>query len=243
MPERLDAWLARAGFGSRRDAKALVKSGRVSMDGRTQSDPATSVTGRIVVDGEPVEAPPDGLWAILHKPVGYACSHDPAEAPLVDELLPEIFRRLGAEFAGRLDRETSGLLVVTTDGALIQRLTHPKRHVGKRYRATVEGRLAPDAEARFREGILLEGDDQPTLPAVLEIDRNPPESDRPREATIILREGRYHQVRRMVAACGARVTRLHRDRVGAFDLPGDLPPGSWRHLADDDVQRLLKDAP
>ncbi len=239
MPERLDAWLARAGFGSRRDAKALVKSGRVAMDGRTQSDPAASVTGKIVVDGEPVEAPPDGLWAILHKPVGYACSHDPAEAPLVDELLPDVFRRLGAEFAGRLDRDTSGLLVVTTDGALIQRLTHPKRHVTKRYRAEIEGVLAPDTVARFQSGILLDGDDAPTLPAGIDIRGEGPTI----EAVVRLREGRYHQVRRMVAACGGRVLRLHRDGIGAFDLPEDLAPGEWRHLDDEAIARLLKDAP
>ncbi len=239
MPERLDAWLARAGFGSRRDAKALVKSGRVAMDGRTQSDPAASVTGKIVVDGEPVEAPPDGLWAILHKPVGYACSHDPAEAPLVDELLPDVFRRLGAEFAGRLDRDTSGLLVVTTDGALIQRLTHPKRHVTKRYRAEIEGVLARDTVARFQSGILLDGDDAPTLPAGIDIRGEGPTI----EAVVRLREGRYHQVRRMVAACGGRVLRLHRDGIGAFDLPEDLAPGEWRHLDDEAIARLLKDAP
>ncbi len=239
MPERLDAWLARAGFGSRRDAKALVKSGRVAMDGRTQSDPATSVTGKIVVDGEPVEAPPDGIWAILHKPVGYACSHDPAESPLVDELLPEVFRRLGAEFAGRLDRETSGLLVVTTDGALIQRLTHPKRHVTKRYRAAIEGPLAPDTVARFRAGIHLEGDDTPTLPADIDIRAESGSI----EVVVRLREGRYHQVRRMVAACGGKVLKLHRDRIGGFDLPDDLAPGGWRHLDEEAIARLLKDAP
>jgi len=239
VPERLDAWLARAGFGSRRDAKALVKSGRVAMDGRTQSDPATSVTGKIVVDGEPVEAPPDGIWAILHKPVGYACSHDPAESPLVDELLPEVFRRLGAEFAGRLDRETSGLLVVTTDGALIQRLTHPKRHVTKRYRAAIEGPLAPDTVARFRAGIHLEGDDTPTLPADIDIRAESGSI----EVVVRLREGRYHQVRRMVAACGGKVLKLHRDRIGGFDLPDDLAPGGWRHLDEEAIARLLKDAP
>jgi 16S rRNA pseudouridine516 synthase len=209
------------------------------MDGRTQSDPATSVTGKIVVDGEPVEAPPDGIWAILHKPVGYACSHDPAESPLVDELLPEVFRRLGAEFAGRLDRETSGLLVVTTDGALIQRLTHPKRHVTKRYRAAIEGPLAPDTVARFRAGIHLEGDDTPTLPADIDIRAESGSI----EAVVRLREGRYHQVRRMVAACGGKVLKLHRDRIGGFDLPDDLAPGGWRHLDEEAIALLLKDAP
>jgi 16S rRNA pseudouridine516 synthase len=171
--------------------------------------------------------------------VGYACSHDPAEAPLVDELLPDVFRRLGAEFAGRLDRDTSGLLVVTTDGALIQRLTHPKRHVTKRYRAEIEGVLAPDTVARFQSGILLDGDDAPTLPAGIDIRGEGPTI----EAVVRLREGRYHQVRRMVAACGGRVLRLHRDGIGAFDLPEDLAPGEWRHLDDEAIARLLKDAP
>lgn len=238
MAERLDAFLSRAGFGSRRDAKALIKAGRVMVNGINVKDPGASVSSGVSVDSKPVEPAPDGLWVILNKPIGIACSHDPTEAPLLDGLLPPIFRRLGAEPAGRLDRETSGLLVITSDGALIQRLTHPKRHVTKRYRVVFEGTLAEDAVDRFKNGILLEGEDEVTRPARIEVESG---VGRSQHATIWLREGRYHQVRRMLAAVGGKVTALHRDRVGAFDLPSDLRPGEFRDLSEKEIELLLSD--
>jgi 16S rRNA pseudouridine516 synthase len=167
--------------------------------------------------------------------VGTSCSHDLNEAPLVDELLPEEYLGRGLETVGRLDRDTSGLLVMTTDGGLIHRLTHPKRKVGKRYQVTYQGELARDAVARCAEGFCLggeePGDDVPTLPAQLTLNAKG-------QATLVLQEGRYHQVRRMFGVLGAEVTALHRDRIGQLDLPADLLPGMIRPATADELARL-----
>ncbi len=188
--------------------------------------------GRVVcLDDEVITAPPDVLHLVLHKPVGFACSHDPREAPIVEELLPVEFGRLGLQAAGRLDRDTSGLLVMSTDGGVIHDLTHPTRKVEKRYRVRFEGVLPEDAAERCAEGMLIEGSDRPTRPARLEVT----DSER---ATIWLCEGRFHQVRRMFERLGVAVVELHRDRVGDYDLPRDLAPGDFLALEDEDLARL-----
>lgn len=228
MSERLDAFLAHAGIGSRSDAKRLVRAGRVTLDGSVERDPGAAVRGRSVAcDGEPVSPPRRDVVLLMNKPVGVSCSHDEREAPLVFDLLGETWRSVPLECVGRLDRETSGLLVMTDDGALNHRLTSPRRHVAKRYRAEFAGRLAGDAAQRFRTGILLDGEDDPTLPAELEVEAAAPGAAHGK-ATVVLAEGRYHQVRRMLAACGVTVTALHRDRIGLLDLPADLKLGAFR---------------
>jgi 16S rRNA pseudouridine516 synthase len=238
--ERLDAFLAHAGLGSRSDVKKLVRAGRVALDGVVARDPAEDVRGRTVTcDGEPVVPPRTGVVLVMHKPVGVSCSHDPAESPLVFELLPQEFRGTPLECVGRLDRDTSGLLLLTDDGALNHRLTAPRKHVLKRYVATFEGRLAGDAEKRFAEGILLKNEESPTLPAKLTVLAAPTET-RPGRAVVELAEGRYHQVRRMLAACGATVVKLVRTRIGGLDLPDDLALGDVRELGEDERTRLFQ---
>ncbi len=240
MRERLDAFLSRSGIASRSGAKALVRRGRVTVDGAVCRDPAQIVDGNdVAFDGERVERPKDVLHVVVHKPVGYSCSHDPAESPTLYELLPPAFVTAGLEAAGRLDRETSGLLVLSTEGQFIQRLTHPRRHVPRRYRVGYSGELKPDSVARFARGIRIDDDEEPTKPATLEIHERTP--DGRGRATVILDEGRYHQVRRMFTACGAEVVELHRDRIGAFDLPGDLTAGRCRELTPAEIERLFTD--
>lgn len=232
---RLDAFLARAGLGTRRSVKGLIRSGRVRLDGEPCRKAGEWVDGREVrVDDEVVEPPPSVLHLVLHKPTGFSCSHDPRESPLVYELLPEAWAALGLETAGRLDRETSGLIVLSTEGRWIHRLTHPARKVQKRYRIEYEGVLVDDAVELCAAGIALEGEESPTRPArlVLEADGR---------ATLHLAEGRRHQVRRMIAALGGLVVALHRDRIGGYDLPGDLEPGDLRRLEEDDLERLTSD--
>jgi 16S rRNA pseudouridine516 synthase len=231
---RLDAHLARAGVGTRSEARRLIRQGRVALDGATCRRAGERVDDRVVtVDDAVVEPPPDAVHAVLHKPVGYACSHDAREAPLVGELLPGRWIRLGLEPAGRLDRATSGLLVLTTDGALVHALTHPGRKVDKRYRVRFEGMLPPDAVARFAGGLVIRGGDRPTRPARLQVEGDG-------RATVVLAEGRFHQVRRMFEALGTRVVALHRDRVGDYALPEDLEPGAWRLLSEADLDALRK---
>ena len=232
---RLDAFLARAGCGTRSEVRQLIRRGRVFLDDTVCRRSGEHVRGRTVrVDGEFVEAPPDALHVVLNKPLGVSCSHDPREEPLVDGLLPDAWQSLGIQMVGRLDRATTGLLVLTTDGALLHKLTHPSRKVVKRYRVRFSGNLPADAVERCAGGFSIGREERPTRPARLEIDG-------PSRATIYLREGRNRQVRRMFQRLGVEVIELHRDRVGAYELPEDLRPGAWARLGEDDLERLLSD--
>lgn len=232
-PKRLDAFLARAGLGSRSAVKRLIARGRVRVDGVVCKRPETPIVGReVTFNSESVELL-DLEHVLLYKPVGYACSHNPNEAPIIAELLPPAWVGLGLEPAGRLDRETSGLLVLSNDGGLIHRLTTPRRKLPKRYRITYSGALPEDAVARCAAGIDLgSGETRLTRPAVLA-----PEG--PGRATLILYEGRNRQARRMLAALGTKVETLHRDRIGGLDLPEDLAPGEARPLAAGELELLL----
>ncbi|MCR9097302.1 MAG: rRNA pseudouridine synthase [bacterium] len=233
---RLDGFLSRAGLASRKQARALIKQGRVTVDGEVCRDASRRIGDEVVaLDEAPVESPVSRADFLMHKPVGVACSHDEREAPLVFDLLDARLRARSLKIAGRLDRETSGLLVLTTDGDFIHRMTHPTRKVAKRYRVEYRGALPEDAAARCREGILLNGEDKPTRPAELVVEDDG-------RATLVLREGRTHQVRRMFRALGATVTTLHRDRVAALDLPPDLAPGDLRPLAPEERALLLSES-
>ena len=166
----------------------------------------------------------------LHKPRGFSCSHNPAESPIIDELLPQALRALGLQPVGRLDRDTSGLLVLTTDGRLIHLLAQPGSKIEKQYRIGYRGVLPEDAVARCERGISIEGYATPTLPACLVVERSArfqtaDAGEQLGEATLVLHEGRHHQVRRMFRALRATVVTLHRERLGSYLLPGDLAPG------------------
>ncbi|HEY8573300.1 pseudouridine synthase [Phenylobacterium sp.] len=236
---RLDKLLANMGYGSRREVQELVRLGAVVLDGapvRTADMriPATpDLPARMVVDGEPLDPPP-GLVLMLHKPLGVTCSHKETGA-LVYELLPSRWRQREPAIStvGRLDKETSGLLLMTDDGALLHKIISPKRHVAKRYVATLDRPLKGDEGELFASGeMMLEGEDKPLLPAVLE-------PLTPTSARLTITEGRYHQVRRMFAAVGNHVVALHRDRIGGLELPADLAPGRWRLMDGDDVAAVF----
>ena len=233
---RLDAYLARAGLASRREARGLVRRGAVSIDAEICRDPGRRIGDeRVTLDAERVDSPAEVRDFVLHKPIGFACSDQDREAPLVRELLSEALRRRSLRIAGRLDRATSGLLVLTSDGDFVHRLTHPARKLPKRYRIRYRGDLAEDAVDRCAAGLLLGGENRPTRPAQLSLSESG-------QATLILREGRTHQVRRMMRALGTEVVALHRDRVGAFELPADLGVGCLRALTLAERERLLSDS-
>ena len=225
---RLDQLLANLGYCSRSEARDWVKSGAITVRGEEADNVGMRVNaGDVRVDGEPLDHP-DGLLLLLHKPLGLVCSHDGREGPGVYSLLPERWRRRhpGVTSIGRLDKETSGLLLLTDQAPLVHRLTSPKHKVPKIYRATVDRDLTPDLIPLFASGtLLLDGETAPCAPAELTLLS-------PREAELTLTEGRYHQVRRMFAAGGATVLTLHRERFGPLAL-GDLAPGRWRELAVD----------
>ncbi len=222
---RLDQWLANLGYCSRREARDWIDAGRVTVRGVPAKDAAAKAKADdVCVDGEPLDHP-EGLLVLLHKPVGLVCSHDAREGPGVYSLLPARWRQRNpvVTSVGRLDKDTSGLLLLTDQSPLVHRLTSPKHKVPKVYRATVDADLDPELIPRFAAGTLrLEGEEEPCAPATLRLIA-------PREAELTLTEGRYHQVRRMFAACGRTVLTLHRARFGSLDL-GELPAGAWRTL-------------
>lgn len=238
MSERLDGFLSHNGKGTRSEVRDIIKRGRVSVAGEICKEFNKRIPddAEVCVDGTPIIRGPDEATLLLHKPCGVSCSHDSSEAPLVEALIPLRYQALPMEWAGRLDRDTSGLLIVTSDGQLIHRLTNPKKHLAKRYRIAYSGKFSSNAVARCAEGIQLDKDPKPTLPAELSIEE--PGSDGLGRATMILHEGRYHQVRRMISALGGEVVTLHRDRIGSLDLPADLAPGSSREITANELALL-----
>jgi 16S rRNA pseudouridine516 synthase len=237
---RLDRLLANMGYGSRREIEQMVDAGWVRLDGEIlrisdQRIPVeASLSERMTVRSKPLDPPPGLATLMLHKPLGVTCSHKEAGG-LVYDLLPDRWRQRDPAIStiGRLDKETSGLLLLTDDGALLHKVISPKRHVPKQYEAVLDRPLKGDEAAIFAAGgLLLEGDDKPLLPATMvALDE--------RRARLTLTEGRYHQVRRMFAAVGNHVVALHRDRIGGLDLPADLAPGQWRLMTPADISQVV----
>jgi 16S rRNA pseudouridine516 synthase len=225
--------IANLGYGSRKEVQWMFREGRITdaagevlyADDQVDHD-------AIRVDGEPLD-PPSGLLLMLHKPTGYTCStKDPGR--IVYDLLPPRFRLRSPLLStvGRLDRDTSGLLLMTDDGALLHRIVSPKTYLPKRYDATLAQDLRGDEATVFASGtLMLESEEAPLKPATLEVED-------PRHASLVLTEGRYHQVRRMFAAVGNHVEALHRSAIGGLVL-GDLAPGQWRLLDAEERERLL----
>ena len=225
--------IANLGYGSRKQVQWLFREGRVTdADGEVlYADDAVPLEA-VRIDGEPLDPPP-GLLLMLHKPLGVTCSTKDA-GRLVYDLLPPRYRLRDPLLStvGRLDRETSGLLLLTDDGQLLHRIIAPKSRLPKVYLATLAQDLRGDEAALFAAGTLvLDGEKTPLLPAELDV------LDA-RRARLTLHEGRYHQVRRMFAAVGNHVEALHRERVGGLTL-GDLPDGQWRVLDEEDRTRLF----
>ena len=228
--------IANLGYGSRREVAWMFREGRVT-DAAGEVLYADDVVAHesIRVDGEPLD-PVQGLLLVLHKPTGVTCStRDPGR--VVHDLLPPRFRRRNPALStvGRLDRDTSGLLLLTDDGQLLHRIIAPKSKLPKVYRATLAEPLRGDEAALFASGnLVLDGEQSPLLPAELEaIDA--------RTARLTLHEGRYHQARRMFAAAGNHVLALHRERIGGLAL-GDLREGEWMLAGEAQRQALFAPA-
>jgi 16S rRNA pseudouridine516 synthase len=229
--------IANLGYGSRKEVAAMFRAGRITdATGEVLYADDKVAHADIRIDGAALD-PAAGLALMLHKPVGCTCStRDPGR--IVYDLLPPRFRLRSPLLStvGRLDRDTSGLLLLTDDGALLHRIVSPRAHLPKLYEATLAHDLRGDEAALFASGSLqLESENTPLAPAQLDVVD-------PRHARLTLTEGRYHQVRRMFAAVGNHVLALHRSRVGGLEL-GALPSGAWRVLAADDVARLFATEP
>jgi 16S rRNA pseudouridine516 synthase len=222
---RIDYWLSHCGYCSRRESRFWLRDGRVTLDGEIASDPGERAAPEAVrVDGEPLDHP-GSLYLAFNKPGGVVCSRDEGEGRTVFELLPErwLHRNPALSTVGRLDKETTGLLLITDDGEWLHRQTSPKHGHKRRYVAELSGPAPADLPAVFASGTLrMVGDDRPCLPARLEVLE-------PQRAAVELTEGRNRQVRRMFAAVGLLVVSLRRERFGEFEL-GDLAEGMWRTL-------------
>ena len=225
--------IANLGYGSRKQVAAMFREGRIrDASGEVLYADDRVEHGAIRIDAEPLD-PPQGILLMLHKPVGYTCSTKDA-GHVVYELIPPRFlqRSPAVSTVGRLDRDTSGLLLMTDDGSLLHRIVAPKSRISKIYEATLARDLRGDEVKLFASGkMMLESEREPLAPAHLEVID-------PRHARLTLTEGRYHQARRMFAAVGNHVEVLHRSRVGGLELD-DLPVGQWRQLDASDIQRLF----
>lgn len=228
---RLDKFICDCTGLTRTQAGKSIRQGLVSINGELVKQAArqVSVTDQVELDGEPLQLI-GPRYIMLHKPAGYVCANDDPEHPIVFTLLDEpLVERLHT--VGRLDLDTTGLLLLTDDGQWSHRLTSPKHHVAKTYRVWTADPIPADAIAQFAAGVMLRGEKEPTKPAELEL-----VSDN--EALLTIHEGRYHQVKRMFAAIGNKVERLHRERIGALQLPADLAEGEYRYLTVEEISLL-----
>ena len=239
---RLSELLYSQGFGTRRLCAGLIENGLVTVRGEVLSEPATEID----VSTWPVAYTVQGqsweyqqrAYVMLNKPAGYECSHRPGAWPSVYTLLPAPLRQRptpgkvqGVQAVGRLDQDTTGLLLLSDDGAFIHRMNSPRHHVPKVYEVTTKHPLDERQITRLKSGVVLDDDPKPVAAADAQALGE-------HHLQLTLTEGKYHQVKRMVAAVGNRVEALHRSRIGGLALPADLAPGEWRWLCEDELASL-----
>ena len=233
--QRLDKLIASSGKWSRREVKELIRQGRVSVNGAAATSPeekADPQSDCIQVNGQTLLYR-EYTWIMLNKPAGYLSARTDSRAPTVLDLLPRELQRQGLFPVGRLDKDTEGLLLLTNDGALAHNLLAPRRHVDKVYFVRVEGQLTREDEIAFAQGMVL-GDGLVCQPARLDILCAGPIS----QAHVTLREGKFHQVKRMLAACGKTVLYLERIEMGGLKLDSSLSRGDYRFLTQEEEEKL-----
>ncbi len=224
---RLDRFLTKRGQLPGRAMREALKDGRVLVDRVVETNGLREIGrfSRVELDGEPLQAE-EAVYLMLHKPPGYLSATEDREHPTVMELIDEPLRK-GLHLAGRLDRASTGLLLLTNDGNWSKRITEPVEEIAKVYRVTTLDEISPGTAEAFARGMYFAYEDLTTRPAGLEIVG-------PREAIVTIHEGRYHQVKRMFHAVGNRVMSLHRERIGPLAL-GDLPVGKCRRLTPEEL--------
>lgn len=227
---QLEQILFSQGFGTRHECRGLIVQGRVTVSGQIQTDPWEDFDPEALiftVDGKQWPYLSKAVIA-MNKPAGYECSRKPVHHPSVLSLLPPPLRNRGVQPVGRLDEDTTGLLILTDDGALLHRLTHPKKHVDKVYRVTAKHPMTKNMCDRLLEGVLLDGERDIVAASTIT-----PLNERIFDMRIT--QGKYHQVKRMVAAVGNRVVTLHRIAFGKFLLPEDLKTSQWCFIRKEDL--------
>jgi 16S rRNA pseudouridine516 synthase len=231
---RLAQVLYTQGFGTRRECAGLIAHGLVTIEGRIVDDPDAELDTNGLVFNVQGRAWPyhEKALILMHKPAGYECSRKPRHHPTVLSLLPMPLRVRDVQPIGRLDEDTTGVLLLTDDGALIHRLTSPKHHVPKVYEIGAKHDVTDAQRERLCAGVVLDDDPGVVRAAACELTG-------PRTLRLTLTEGKYHQVKRMVAAVGNRVETLHRSAFGSITLPADLIPGQWRWVSDTERATLV----
>ena len=232
---RLQKYMAMCGVAARRKCEEMIAQGRVSVNGVVRDVPGT--TGEpgdvVTLDGEVIRPEEQKVVILYHKPAGEVCTvTDDRDRDTVMDHFRDLPERVYP--IGRLDYDTEGVLLLTNDGALAQKLTHPSSEVDKVYLARISGRLSPEEVRRLRTGVLMEGEERMTWPARVRIVR---EGDIYSDVIVIIHEGRNRQVRRMIAAVGHQVVLLRRVRFGPVDL-GSLQRGEWRYLTEEETEKL-----
>lgn len=236
MPmNRLDKLLSDSGRFTRSEARAVIRAGRVTVGGAVVRSPELkfdAASEAITVDGQRLDCA-EARYLMLYKPAGIlSATEDPRQKTVLDLLPPEM-QKLRLFPVGRLDKDTTGLLLLTNDGDFAHRVISPRKHVPKRYRAEVDGPLTPADAAAFADGIGL-ADGTKCLPAHLEIIGET-------IGRVTVYEGKYHQVKRMFAARGRTVTALHRESIGSLELDGALSPGNFRPLHPEEIEAVFED--
>lgn len=235
MAQRLDKWIASQGTRSRRDTVRLIRDGKVTVDGVVHRDPSEKIdeTARVVVDGVPLQYQ-TYTYLMMNKPEGILCvSRDPKARTVVD-LVPEVYRRKGLFPAGRLDKNTVGLVILTDDGDFAHRLLAPRKHVEKMYHAIVDGPVTAAHIQAFAAGTSL-ADGTPCLPAKLRVLE---ETDEPLVEVRIM-EGKYHQIKRMFGTVGLGVVWLKRCTMGGLALDEALKPGECRPISEKELENIF----
>ncbi|NIE67655.1 16S rRNA pseudouridine(516) synthase [Burkholderia sp. Ax-1719] len=221
----LESILFSQGFGTRRQCRGLIADARVSVAGESCTDPLADFDTDGLVFGVDDESWPfhERAYLALNKPAGYECSRDPQHHLSVFHLLPPQFAERNVQCVGRLDQDTTGLLLLSDDGQFVHAFTSPKRKVPKIYVATTRHPVDDAQLQALRDGVLLHGERAPSVALAANARGE-------HELELSVLEGKYHQVKRMVAAAGNRVEALHRERIGGYTLPADLAPGAWKWL-------------
>ena len=232
---RLDKLLADSGHFTRNEARKAIRAGRVTVNGRAATKPEEKYDAEIDLisaDGEQLNCAAV-RYLMLYKPAGVlSATDDPKQETVLDLLAPEL-KHLGLFPVGRLDKDTTGLLLLTNDGDFAHRVISPKKHVPKRYRARVDGPLLAEDVAAFAEGIAL-ADGTECLPAHLDLTG-------PDEGLVTIYEGKYHQVKRMFASRGRTVVALHREQIGILKLDPKLRPGDYRELSAKELEEVFQE--
>ncbi|HBQ65048.1 MAG TPA: 16S rRNA pseudouridine(516) synthase [Clostridiales bacterium] len=231
---RLDRMLARCGYGTRKDVKRILKDGVVRINGQVVKDAAVHVDPaqqKVEVEDKIVQYR-EYIYLMLNKPEGVISATNDSRFPTVTELVHEKYGHFDLFPAGRLDRDSQGLILLTNDGQLSHQLTSPGKHVPKRYQVTLDAEPRPELVQCFQDGVILE-DGYKCLPAQIELDGRDPKI-----VFVTLHEGKFHQIKRMFAVNGYHVTTLRRLSIGSLELDPGLPEGGYRELSPEEEQQL-----